>query len=114
MQSDAATVDEYIEELEGDRKEAAKRLRQVLNETVPDLDESMDYGMPTYRKGDELYAFASQKQYMSLYVPDSYVMKAYANELGKVDLGKNCVRFRHLEDLDMEAVSRMLREMSEG
>ena len=89
-------------------------LRQVLFETVPDLEESMDYGMPTYRKGDELYAFASQKHYMSLYVPDSYVMKAYAEELGKVDLGKNCVRFRHLEDLDMEAVSRMLREMTEG
>ena len=114
MRSDAATVDEYIDELEGERKEAVKRLRQVLIENVPDLEESMDYGMPTYRRGDELYAFASQKQYVSLYVPDTYVMRAYADELGRVDLGKNCVRFRHLEDLDMEAVSRMLREMTEG
>jgi uncharacterized protein YdhG (YjbR/CyaY superfamily) len=114
MRSDAATVDEYIEELEGDRKEAVMRLRKVLFDTIPDLDESMDYGMPTYRKGDELYAFVSQKQYVSLYVPDTYVMQAYAEELGRVDLGKNCVRFRHLDDPDMEAVSRMLREMTEG
>jgi uncharacterized protein YdhG (YjbR/CyaY superfamily) len=114
MRSDAETVDEYIEELEGERKDIIIRLREVLIGSVADLEESMRYGMPTYTKGEDIYAFNSQKQYVSLYVRDSNMMHAHADKLGKVNLGKGCVRFRHLDDVDMDAISAMLREMDSG
>lgn len=112
MRSDARTVDEYIEGLEGDRREAIISLREVLNASIPGLDESMRYGMPTYSRGNQVYAFASQKQYVSLYVRDTDVMHNHADRLGKVSLGKNCVRFTKLDDLDLDATAEMLREMA--
>ena len=111
VSSNAATVDEYIEELEGERKEAVIRLRQVLKGSVPDLEESMSHGMPYYTKGEDFYAIASQKHYVSLYVHRYELVERYADQLGKVNLGKSCIRFRRLENIDLNVVATMLREM---
>jgi uncharacterized protein YdhG (YjbR/CyaY superfamily) len=113
MRSDAKTVDEYIDELEGERKEIIIWLRKLLNNEVPGLRESMEYGMPTYKKGEKFFAFASQVQHVSLYISDTSLLERYGEKLGKVSLGKSCLRFRHRSDLDEETVSDLLR-MSEG
>jgi uncharacterized protein YdhG (YjbR/CyaY superfamily) len=111
VSSDTATVDEYISELEGDRKEAVIRLRTILKGSVPGLEETMSHGMPYYTKGDDFYAIAAQKHYISLYVSDMELLKRYSRRLGKVNLGKSCVRFRRLENIDLNVVGRMLTEM---
>ena len=56
-------VDEYLEGLTRERKEALIRLRALIFKTVPDVEESMKYNLPTYDyAGEGLCAFASQKQ----------------------------------------------------
>ncbi len=114
VSSHAATVDEYIDELEGERREAVIRLRQVLKGAIPDLRETMSHGMPYYTKGDDYYAIASQKHYLSLYVSDMELLTRYRGRLGKVNLGKSCVRFRRLENIDLNVVRDMLQEMDSG
>lgn len=109
MRSEAKTVDEYIDELQGERKEIIIWLREVLNTAVPGLHESMEYGMPTYNKGEKYFAFASQVQYASLYVSDLDLLRSYKNKLGKVSLGRSCIRFRHLSDIDQKAVVELLK-----
>ena len=109
--SEARTVDEYIQSLEGDRKEAVIRLRQVLRGSVPGLEESISHGMPYYTKGEDFYAIASQKQYISFYVSDMDTLKRYSKDLGKVNLGKSWIRFRRLENIDLNTFGEMLREM---
>ena len=108
MRSEAGTVDEYIETLLTERREVIIWLREMLLGTVPGLEESMEFGMPTYRKGETYYAFASQKHHISLYVRDHGLIRQYSDRLGKVSLGKNCIRFRHLRDIDRGAVEELL------
>jgi hypothetical protein len=67
--------------------------------------------MPYYTKGEDYYAIASQMHYVSLYVSDMDMLARYSDKLGKVNLGKSCVRFRRLENIDLNVVGRMLREM---
>ena len=68
------------------------------------------------REGDWcLLGLASHKRYMSLYVTaedgkGGYLAEAYRDRLSKADIGKSCVRFRRLEDLDQEVLREMLRE----
>jgi uncharacterized protein YdhG (YjbR/CyaY superfamily) len=111
VSSSAATVDEYISELEGERRDAVISLRLVLKGSVPGLEESMTHGMPYYTKGEDYYAIASQKHYISLYVSDMEMLTRYSDQLGKVNLGKSCIRFRRLENIDLAMVGRMLQEM---
>lgn len=96
MRSDARTVD----------------VHRGPHEDRPWPRGEIEYGMSTYTRGEEVYAFASQKQYVSLYLRDAQVVRRYRNDLGKVNHGKNCARFRKLGDVDMDSVRRMIQEMA--
>jgi uncharacterized protein YdhG (YjbR/CyaY superfamily) len=49
VQSKATTVDQYINELPEDRKNAVAELREVIKKNIPGgFREGMGYGMPGY------------------------------------------------------------------
>ena len=129
MQSDATTVDEYLAELEPDRKASVSALRDVILENLPDgYEEVMQYGMisyvvptsilaDTYNGQPLMYAaLASQKRHMSLYLTNVYgdegsaewFRKRYAESGKKLNMGKSCVRFRKLEDLSLDVVGEAI------
>lgn len=110
MQSKAATISEYLEELPPDRRSALSELRAVIHRVAPKADEWMQYGLPAF--GD-LCAMASQKNYMALYVCEGDIVKAHLPKLGKVSCGKGCIRFKRLADLNLSTVESILREVLE-
>jgi uncharacterized protein YdhG (YjbR/CyaY superfamily) len=111
MRSDDPNVAAYLEEVTEERRPTLTRLRALIHEVAPDAEESMTYGMPTYTQDGPLCAFASQKQYMALYVHDREVMDAYRPKLGKLtaSAGAECIRFRRAEDVPWALVADLLR-----
>lgn len=108
MTSKASTISEYLEEFPSDRRAALSELRDLIHRVAPKAVEAMQYGLPAF--GD-LCAFASQKNYMSLYVCEGDIVKAHLERLGKVSCGKGCIRFRRIEDLNLSVVESILREI---
>ena len=110
MISEATDVDAYMESLEPKRRAALAEVRKVINEVVPQAAETMKYRMPTYEvEGQSLCAFASQKQYMSLYM-DVSLVEEHREELAGLNLGKSCIRFTKLEKLPLDTVRTILAE----
>jgi hypothetical protein len=70
----------------------------------------MKSGHPHYDLEGSLYALASQKHYMALYVTETDLIEAYRPRLGKLSIGKNRIRFRQLEDLPLDTLGALLRE----
>lgn len=74
------------------------------------------YRYASGREGDWcLLGLASHKRYISLYVTaedgkGGYLAEAYRDRLPKADIGKSCVRFRRLDDLDQDALRELVRE----
>ena len=110
MQSQAATISEYLQELPPDRRSDLSELRALINRVAPEAVEAMEYGLPAF--GD-LCALASQKNYMSLYVCESDIIQAHLPQLGKVSCGKGCIRFKRLADLNLSSVESLLQEILE-
>ena len=129
MQSDATTVDDYLAELDPDRKASVAAVRDVVLANLPDgYEEVMQYGMisyivptailaETYNGQPLMYAaLASQKRYMSLYLTNVYgdegsaewFRQRYAASGKKLNMGKSCVRFRKLEDLPLDVVGEAI------
>lgn len=108
MISRAKTVTAYIEELPSDRASAIRKLRTLIRKAAPEAEESMKYGLPTYEFAGPLFALASQKQYLALYVAEIDLVASYERRLGKTDVGKSCIRFRKLDDLSLDAVAALL------
>jgi uncharacterized protein YdhG (YjbR/CyaY superfamily) len=110
MKARAKTVAAYLDALPDDRRATLKTLRSLIKKTVLQASERMEYGMPSYTQGDVLCAFASQKNYMALYICAGNVVEAHRKELGKLSCGKGCIRFRKLDELPLDVIAVMLRE----
>ena len=111
MQSDAKSVDAYLEEVPIERKEALTQLRDLCRTALKGFDESMEYGMPSYsRNGEVEVAFASQKKTISLYILKQEVMDANKDKLvGKgISFGKGCIRYTKPERIDFKTVEDIL------
>ena len=111
MKSAAATVSQYLEGLPDDRRAALATVRALIRKTEPKLAEAMQHGMPTYSMdGTMLFALASQKQHMAFYVMDKPVVEKHRARLGKLDIGRGCIRFRKLEDLPADVTAAIVAE----
>jgi uncharacterized protein YdhG (YjbR/CyaY superfamily) len=112
MQSTAATVDEYLETVPPERREALTRLRELCLRELKGYKESMAYGMPSYSKDGSIdVCFASQKNYISFYALND-VVDRYRDQLK--DVGKGCIRYRRPDQIDFKIVEKLLEETAES
>ena len=112
MQSDRKTVDDYMKDVPEERRGALEELRKLCLEILDGYEESMQYGMPSYnQKGQDVeVAFASQKQYISLYILKQEVLDKFRDSLKGLSLGKGCIRYRKPEQIDFQLVRTLLTE----
>ncbi|MGW9306188.1 iron chaperone [Streptomyces cyaneofuscatus] len=110
VQSSAEDVDQYLAELPEARRGALTELRALCRAELTEFREVMAYGMPVYeRDGTGEVAFASQKQYISVYLLRTDVREVFADRLAGHDMGKGCLRFRTPERIDFTLVRDLLR-----
>lgn len=120
----AKSVEQYIKKLSPERKQAIIFLHELIKKTVPKMTPHFAYNMlgygsfkyTNYKKEQidwPVIALASQKNYISLYfcaVKDGeYLAEKHQEELGKVNVGKSCVRFKKIEDLNIPAIKKLLK-----
>jgi uncharacterized protein YdhG (YjbR/CyaY superfamily) len=109
MMSKNNAVDGVIRALPLDRKEALETIRGFILDTIPDIEETMRYNMPTYEKDEVACALASQKHYISLYM-DVDLVEGHREKLKHLDVGKSCIRFKKIDDLPFDIVKEILEE----
>ncbi len=117
MQSSAKTVAAYIKEAPVTRQAALKRLRELCREILVGFKESMAYGGPTYsRNGVAEVGFASQKNFIGLYILRTDVMRAhrYLLNVPGITFGKGAIRYSKPDKIDFEVVEKMLRATLES
>ena len=131
--SEAATVEEYLDELAPDRRAQIEAVRDVALANLPaGYEEAMNWGMiswevplerypDTYNKQPLMYAaLASQKNYMSLYLMCVYSHDGRKTDFEerfkasgkKLNMGKSCVRFKKVDDLPMELIAETIASTS--
>jgi uncharacterized protein YdhG (YjbR/CyaY superfamily) len=109
MISKAATVDDFLETVSPDERAVFAKLRALLKKAHPKVEESMKWRMPSYLIGEyNLGAFNKQKNYLCLYLnPDA--VAPHRKDLGKLDCGKSCLRFRKPDELPLDVVAKIIR-----
>ena len=101
MQSKAADVTTYIAEAPEDRRPVLEQMRALIRAELPDAEECIDYGMPCYKRdGAMAVAFASQKGYLAFYGLGKATLDRYAAQMGGLDCGKGCVRYKRPEQVN--------------
>ena len=111
MQNFAKNVETYINEVPENRKAALERLRKLFKNVLTDYEESMEYGMPVYKRNNIAEAgFASQKNYISVYILRKEAVDKYRDTLAeRASLGKGCIRYSKPEKIDFEIIEKTLQ-----
>jgi hypothetical protein len=124
----ADLIDEYTSALPDDRAAAVRAVDALIRSELAGLDVTLwgniiGYGSYHYRyaSGREGEWFpvglANQKAHLSLYVclldGDQYLAEQRKDSLGKVNVGRSCVRFKRFTDLDVSGVRSMLQRTCE-
>ena len=119
------TPEQYFASIAEPRRSDVRALHDAICKAVPKLKPEMIGGMLGYGKYHYKYAsghegdtgvvvIASQKQHISLYLGCSGGMEhmgAKAKEcLGKVSVGKGCIRFKKLADLDLKVAMELVKQ----
>lgn len=137
MQSKAESPKEYMDALPEDRAAPMKKLRSTIRKNLPKgFKECMSYGMLGYVVPHSKYPpgyhcdpslplpfinLASQKNYIALYhmglygdpILNHWFKTTFANlDIGKLDMGKSCVRFKKMDKIPFELVGELCTKMS--
>lgn len=137
MQSQATTVNEYINELPEERKNAISNLRDIVNTHIPDwFEEGMWYGMmgrdvplTKFPQGYHcnptqplpFVGIASQKNNISLYHMGIYskpeLLERFITEYPKystkkLDMGKSCIRRKKESDIPYDLIGELMSKIT--
>lgn len=120
-----AVVDEFIAEARPGREALTAAVDVTIRRAAPDLEMGRDgrflgYGPFHYRyesgrEGDTfVVSMMDGAQALSIYVMgaqgDRYLAEANAERLGKVSVGKSCIRVKRLEHLDLDVLGEVVAE----
>jgi len=120
----AKTVREYLGMLSEDRKASIEFLHKFIQKTAPKLKSRFAYNMlgygsfkyKNYKKEIidwPVVSLASQKNYISLYIcaveRGEYLAEKYKKDLGKVSVGRSCVRFKKIDDLNLKTLATVIK-----
>jgi hypothetical protein len=118
------TPEEYLSGLEEPRRTEVRKVHDLIRATAPALEPFVQSGMLAYghfhyryasgREGDWfVLGLASRKRSISLYVTaasdQGYLAESFRDRLPKADIGRSCVRFRRLDDLDRKGLVDLIR-----
>lgn len=137
MKIEAISPDDYLTKVPENRAFAMTRLRDVIVSNLPlGFSEEISYGMIGYVVPHKLYPdgyhckpelplpfinIASQKNFVALYHMGMYakpeLLKWFEEEwssrdLGKLDMGKSCVRFKKPDLIPFDLIGELVSKMS--
>lgn len=137
MQYKAETPEEYISQLPDDRKIPVTKLRNCILKNIPKgFEETIGYGMIAYVVPHSIYPngyhckpteplpfinLASQKNSINFYhmgiyskpeLHDWFVAEFPKHSKRKLDMGKSCIRFKHIDEIPYDLIAELCAKMT--
>lgn len=127
MKVEADTIEELIVK-SGKHADALRALDALILRVAPELERRLfsgpsitmiGYGELAWQNMSKsgvwpVIAVAPQKHQVSMYVAAERdgvpLVQVYGHRLGRTNSGKNCVRFRRFQDLDVDALAELVRD----
>jgi uncharacterized protein YdhG (YjbR/CyaY superfamily) len=105
----AASMDAYIASLPQHARKAMEQIRSIINEMVPEAEEAISYGMPTFKlHGRYLVYFAAYKNHIGFY-PAPVNNEVFKKDLAGYKTGKGSVQFPLDKSMPVVLILKILR-----
>lgn len=105
------TIKEYLDAITPEQRSEYERIKAIVYEVTPDAEETISYGMPTFKyKGKPLLYFGAFKNHMSVFPTPEPVLKLQAEgKLTNLKVSKGTVQFANNSQLPKEIIQEMIK-----
>ncbi|NUM25358.1 MAG: DUF1801 domain-containing protein [Candidatus Buchananbacteria bacterium] len=102
------TIDAYIKTFPKNVQATLKKLKSEIKLIAPKAEETINYGIPTFKLNGNLVHFAAYKTHIGFY-PGSFAIKKFAADLAKYEVAKGTVRFPLDKPLPLSLIKKIVR-----
>jgi uncharacterized protein YdhG (YjbR/CyaY superfamily) len=101
------TIDDYIASKPAEVEPILERVRKTLRQAVPEADEAIRYGIPTFKlDGKYVVYFAAWKNHLSIYpIPDAD--EDFEKELAPYRAAKGTLKFPFRQPIPYDLIARV-------
>ncbi|MFE6861060.1 iron chaperone [Nocardia sp. NPDC057668] len=93
MDDKVTTIDDYLDGVDAAFRPELERIRSLVTELVPSVEETISYRMPTLKyKNRALVFFTASKKHMSFY-PSSWAIAEFEDRLADYRTSEHAIRF---------------------
>jgi uncharacterized protein YdhG (YjbR/CyaY superfamily) len=104
----ANEVDKYLQEVEPQQRAELERIRKLVKQLAPEAQESISYGMPTFKLNKKpLIHFAAFKNHMSIFPASGRIVEKMGDKLTTFHTSKGTLQFT----LDKPIPEKILEEI---
>ncbi|WP_430781447.1 iron chaperone [Actinoplanes sp. G11-F43] len=109
MGKTAASIDEYLDGVNPDFRAELARIRTLVTQLVPGVEEVVSYRMPTLKyKGRALVYFTASKKHMSFY-PSSWAIEEFRDRLTSYRTTEHSIQFTLENPLPGDLIEDLVR-----
>ena len=101
-------IDEYIDGFPSEIQDILESLREVIKETAPQAEETINYGIPTFKLNGNLVHFAAFKKHIGFY-PTPSAVEAFQKDLLPYETSKGTVRFPIDKPIPFDLIKRIVK-----
>ena len=100
------TISEYISEQDPAVQSRLNAIYDTIRGAIPDAEERLSWGMPTFWKGRNIIHFAAAKHHIGLY-PSPEAVEAFADRLKEYKTSKGAIQLPNQKELPLELISEI-------
>lgn len=101
-------VDEYIAGFPEDVKFILTKIRRVISEAAPQAEETINYGIPTFKLNGNLVHYAALKNHIGFYPAPSGI-DVYRKELEPYEISKGAVKFSFDKPVPYDLIEKIVK-----
>lgn len=109
MSNKPASIDEYLANVDEEKRAALQQLREQLHELLPNASEAISYQVPTIKvNGKGLVAFSAAKKHCSLHVMSPRVAAQVAEKLDGFSKTKASIHFTREQPIPLDVLREIV------
>ncbi|QLH11933.1 hypothetical protein DSQ20_08745 [Nitrosarchaeum sp. AC2] len=103
------TIDEYIATFPKNIQDILEQIRQIIKKSASKSEETISYGIPTFKLNGNLVHFAAFKNHIGFY-PTPSAIKLFKKELSPYKQAKGSVQFPLDKPIPFEIIKKIVKQ----
>jgi uncharacterized protein YdhG (YjbR/CyaY superfamily) len=100
-------IDDYISGFPEEIQGILNKVRGIIKAAAPDAEETINYGIPTFRLHGNLVHFAANSRHLGFY-PSPSALEVFKNELSGFGTSKGAVRFPYKSEIPYDLIAKIV------